>query len=233
VAAVKRRLPPYVKRDLRPIIGITCGNNLGSPSRLECYEECVTRAGGDVVFLQPGGEAKSPSERCDGLLLPGGRDIDPFLYGERPLPGTVLEDPQRTEFEFLVLGEIMKQRKPILGICYGMQLINVWFKGSLFQEIRSGSPGRVDHREGSHIIDVRDNPYFFQGEQMVPSSHHQAVRRLGAGLLPWAYAADGIVEGLYSKLHSFLVGVQWHPERVTSPLTTSLFTRFLDACRKR
>jgi putative glutamine amidotransferase len=193
----------------------------------------VVQAGGTAVFVRPDGDAVKLAAKYDGVIVPGGRDVDPFLYGESPLPGTVLEEPGRTEFEFSLLGEIMKERKPVLGICYGMQLINVFLKGSLFQDVRSMPPGPIDHRKGSHIIEIRDNPYLKPGECEVNSSHHQAIRRAGAGMKPWAYAVDGVIEGVYCEGYDFLVGVQWHPERMESLLTTNLFRRFIDACRKR
>ena len=127
----------------------------------------------------------------------------------------------------------MEEKKPILGICYGMQLINVFLDGSLFQDIPPAGPGLTDHRTGGHAVRIQGNPYFEQGEYDVNTSHHQAVRRIGRGLEPLAYSADGIVEGLYGAGYGFLVGVQWHPERMRSSLTADLFRIFVDACRKR
>jgi putative glutamine amidotransferase len=203
------------------------------PARSKYYEEWVVRAGGIAVFVRPSGMVRDICAAHDGFLIPGGRDLDPSRYGESPLPETVLEEPERTGFEFSLLHEIISERKPVLGICYGMQLINVFWGGSLFQDIRLGTPGLIDHRKGGHIITIKDNPYIPMEEREVNSSHHQAVRRMGAGLQPWAYAADGIIEGLYGEQEGFIVGVQWHPERMKSVLTTDLFRRFIDACRKR
>ncbi len=220
-----------MKEYFRPAIAISSGAVSGSPGRAECYEECIVRAGGVAKFLRPAEWAECRSGLYDGLLVPGGKDLDPCLYGEPLSPATALEDPERTRFEFSLLRAIMGERKPVLGICYGMQLINVFLDGSLFQDIPPMTRGGIDHRAGIHSIHIRDNPYLKQGEYEVNSSHHQAVRRMGKGLKPWAYSDDGIIEGLYCQGHSFLVGVQWHPERMKSSLTDDLFRRFIDACR--
>jgi putative glutamine amidotransferase len=203
------------------------------PVRKDCYEECVAQAGGAAVFLPPSGEVRDLAARYDGFVIPGGRDPDPSWYGETALQGTVLEESKRSRFEFSLLHEIIRERKPVLGICYGMQLLNIFFKGSLFQDIRSMTSGSIDHGKGSHTVEIMDNPYVQRDEREVNSSHHQAVRRLGEGLQPWAYAADGIIEGFYGTQYDFLVGVQWHPERMKASLTVELFERFIRACGKR
>lgn len=222
-----------MKNTSRLVIGITCGTGSNVLNKRENYEECVAQAGGTTVFLRPAREVRDIAARCDGLIVPGGKDLDPSWYGESPLPGTVLEEPERTEFEITLLSEIIGERKPVLGICYGMQLINVFLKGSLLQDIRCAQAGAIDHGKGSHIVEITDNPYLGPGKREVNSSHHQAVRRAGAGLKPFAYAPDGIIEGFYCEEYGFLVGVQWHPERIKSSLTNDLFRSFIDACRKR
>jgi putative glutamine amidotransferase len=216
-----------------PLIAVTSGNTPNSPGQRECYKESLESAGGDVVFLTPSDDIDDLSIRCDGFVFPGGRDLDPVWYGESPMAQTVLEDPERTRFEFSLLSAIMKAGKPVLGICYGMQLINVFFRGSLFQDIRAGVSGSLDHAQGDHLIEIEDNPYIGSRECKVNSSHHQAVREIGSGMEPFAVASDGVIEGIYHGEYFFLIGVQWHPERMQSPLTAELFERFIDACRKR
>ncbi len=221
------------KEKSRPLIAVTCGNAAESGGRKENYKESIERVGGDVVFVQPREDVRELSVRFDGFVFPGGRDLDPSLYGESTLSQTVLEEPERTRFEFSLLSEIMRQGKPVLGICYGMQLINVFFGGSLFQDIRSGIPGSLDHAHGYHLIKIRENPYIRPRECNVNSSHHQAVRKIGDGMRPFAEAADGVIEGLYHPEYGLALGVQWHPERMKSSLAAELFKRFIDACQKR
>ncbi len=214
-----------------PIIGITCGNDPNLPRLRDSYRDCVVHAGGNAVFLQPHSDLRELAQKCDGIIIPGGRDIDPVWYGESPHPETVAEESARTRFEISLLSEIIRERKPVLGICYGMQLINVFFEGSLYQDVRSELGGFLDHGRGDHTVEIVPNPYADPAISVVNSSHHQAVRALGPALKPFACAPDGIVEGFYMEGDEFLVGVQWHPERMKTQLTAGLFKRFVDACR--
>jgi putative glutamine amidotransferase len=113
-----------------------------------------------------------------------------------------------------------------------MQLMNVFCKGTLYQDIQSQKQDALDHRQGIHGIDLLQNPYFGGRSDEVNSSHHQAVREPGKGMVPFAVSADGVIEAIYLKSSSFLVGVQWHPERMDNGLSRSLFTAFLGACRE-
>jgi putative glutamine amidotransferase len=139
------------------------------------------------------------------------------------------EEPARISFEISLLREIIKERKPVFGICYGMQLINIFFRRTLYQDIGLQVPGSVNHGKGGHTISITSNPYIKEGEYSVESSHHQAVKKAGKGLKPFAFATDGLVEGVYHEDFVFVVGVQWHPERTAGPLTAQLFKSFIAA----
>jgi putative glutamine amidotransferase len=220
-----------MKSYARPLIAITCGTDAGLPRRRDLYEIVVKEAGGEAVFVSPQTTVSDLSNRYDGFIIPGGRDLDASLYGESPLSQITPEETARTDFEFSLLHAIIRLQKPVLGICYGMQLINVFFQGSLYQDICRQVPESLDHSKGGHSITIEDNPVIEACESEVNSSHHQAVKQAGKGLNPFAHARDGIIEAFYGVGYGFLIGVQWHPERMQNSLTKPLLGRFIGACR--
>jgi putative glutamine amidotransferase len=165
-----------------------------------------------------------------GLLIPGGRDIAPERYGEVRTAAVQPEDDTRTAFELNLLETVLKYNKPVFGICYGMQLINIYLGGSLLQDISAQLPQALDHCSGRHDVSAGANPYIPEGTWTVNSSHHQAVRNLGNGLVAAAFSPDGIIEAFYSDQPGFLLGVQWHPERMKEQFSDILFDRFIAAC---
>ncbi len=219
------------KIDPRPLIAITCGTDAGFPLGRERYRTAVENAGGDAVFVAPQRSVSDLAVRYDGLIIPGGKDLPASLYGEGPLCHILPEEPVRINFEFSLLREIMGRKKPVFGICYGMQLMNVFFQGSLYQDIHSQVPGSLDHLSGGHGISIGHNPFVRVGGSQVNSSHHQAVKKEGDGLKPFAWADDGIIEAFYGEAYRFLVGVQWHPERMQDSLSKRLLERFVEECR--
>ncbi|MDA8083683.1 MAG: gamma-glutamyl-gamma-aminobutyrate hydrolase family protein [Nitrospiraceae bacterium] len=214
----------------RPLIGVTCRGTKDPLRHPELYGMAISRAGGIPEYLYADPSASIAPERLDGLLIPGGRDIPPARYGEGICSVVDLEDEERVDQELRILGAILKYNKPVFGICYGMQLINVLFGGSLYQDIASYVPHARDHRSGEHGITVTGNPFIQEGNWTVNSSHHQAVRSLGAGLRPFAYCSDGVLEAFRASGGGFLLGVQWHPERSADGLSDALFRRFVSAC---
>lgn len=180
-----------------------------------------------------------------GVLLPGsGYDIDPQGFGEERIPECAPSDPGRTAVDELFLQDAFNLRKPILGICYGAQALNVWLNGTLIQDLDAVLKTIVNHRPGrgvndAHPVNVEPGSRLAKlipstaAEVYVNSSHHQAVARVGDNLLVTAISpVDGVIEAveLDSPDH-FVLAVQWHPERtyVVSPLSRAIFAAFVQA----
>lgn len=186
-------------------------------------------------------------EALDGVFLPGGADIDPATYGKDSHPLCDRTDPARDRVELLLAKWAMEDGKPVLGVCRGMQLINVAAGGSLFQDLAEQRPESIKHDYfpygGSgftrdhlaHEVDVmpgtRLAEVFGAGRLPVNSMHHQGVRELGAGLVSTAVATDGLIEALEGSGDRFVVAVQWHPEALTDGDLRSrlLFAGFVEA----
>jgi gamma-glutamyl-gamma-aminobutyrate hydrolase PuuD len=226
----------------KPLIGITTDIKDGSCVIEDAYARAVARAGGIPVLIPSIPEnteiLKETVSRIGGLLLPGSRDMDPKFYNEEPHPKLRPMSIERTETELVVLGESCERKIPVLGICGGMQLLNVFFGGSLYQDITSFLPDALQHEKGAvHEILVEDGTLLdrLTGQRsfQVKSFHHQAVKKIGAGLKASAIAPDGIVEGIESQESPYILGIQWHPEREESKLTDLIFKSFIEECVKK
>jgi len=190
------------------------------------YLEAVEAAGGLPLLLPvlagPGlGELLS---RADGLLLTGGGDLDPALYGQAPHPRLGLVSPERDRTELELLAWAVEHQLPTLGICRGAQVMVVGTGGSLVQDIPSQVPHALAHR-GEQEPGRVPHPVSLQPGSLVAaaleatrvvvnSTHHQCSDKLGPGLVPTAWADDGLVEAVELSGHPFLLGVQWHPEEL-------------------
>ncbi|MFJ7178941.1 gamma-glutamyl-gamma-aminobutyrate hydrolase family protein [Streptomyces massasporeus] len=179
------------------------------------YPRLVQRAGGLAAMLPPD-DARCAAEavaRLDGLVIAGGPDVEPVRYGAEREPRTGPPAPERDAWELALIEAALAARVPLLGICRGMQLLNVALGGTLVQHI-DGHTEAVGVFGGHAVKPVPGSLYagVVPEETFVPTYHHQAVDRLGEGLVPSAYAADGTVEAVELPSADWVLGVQWHPE---------------------
>lgn len=226
----------------KPLIGITTDIKDGNFIIEEKYAYAVVQAGG-IPLLIPSITGNKQlimqtAGRLDGLLLPGSRDMDPKFYNEDPHPKLRPMSLERTETEFAVLREASERKIPVLGICGGMQLINVFFGGSLYQDIYSFIPDAIPHEEGSvHDVTVEKETLLQKVTETenfpVKSYHHQSVKVIGSGLRISALAPDGIVESIESVGNPYILGIQWHPELEDTEISIRIFSDFVSRCRIR
>jgi putative glutamine amidotransferase len=222
-------------------IGITdCG-------KYNNYERWITKEGVDVVKLSQNENNLRDLERCDGVILSGGEDVHPRFYNKDQYLELCHEiDEKRDEFEWRVLEYTETNKVPLLGICRGLQMANVFFGGTLIPHIPAF--GKFDHSRTAsadryHTIQVDPNSQLgrivgtFSGE--INSAHHQGADRIGKGLVVNALSPDGLAEGMErenGENNTFLQLVQWHPERMNdqeSAFSKNIKERFLDACADR
>ena len=188
--------------------------------KFDNYRAAVQAVGANVKELDP--YAGVPDYRdlirdLDGLIIPGGLDLQPFYYGEKNIACGEL-DPELDGFEMGLVKAAVDAGIPILGICRGMQLINVFFGGTLYQDISCAeNHRRCMNDDNVHCSRIEEGSFlddiYYSEMICVNSAHHQGVKRLGDGLVPVQYSSDGIVEAYYHR-EKPIWGVQWHPERM-------------------
>jgi putative glutamine amidotransferase len=241
-----------------PLIGITAdmsgvtANGTGAaqepilflPRR---YYRAVQKAGGMPLVLPPirlRSTLRKTLQHLDGILISGGNfDIHPSYYGEKPISALGAIKRDRTEFELELIDLALNQDLPLLGICGGAQAINVTLGGSLYQDIATELPNTDKHEQGAkrdkggHAIEIYPGTRLRQIVQKqtleVNTNHHQAVRKVGKGLLVSATAKDGLIEAIESPHHKFVLGVQWHPEALMDkdPYQRRIFSSFISAAK--
>jgi len=208
------------------------------------YVESLRRAGAIPVIIPPQPEnAAAIMEQLDGILLAGGDDCDPALYSDERHPScTDLMDARRQENDLALAKFARQHRIPTLGICLGLQMMNVASGGTLIQDIDSQFETEIRHASQPEDR-ARHDIMIEQGTKLstllpavecnVNSSHHQAIGRVAEGLRVTAHAPDGLVEGLEDPKHPFYIGVQWHPEDMNGEHSaTALFEAFVKAARE-
>lgn len=220
-------------------IGVT----FESPARLRIISEALSLVDAITIPLPAHDRSLDQWKELDGLLLTGGPDISPSMYGQACHPLCGPADDDRDKLEMKLLEALYKREIPILGICRGMQVINVFLGGTLNQHL--AHPEWHHHRfsigqlSAVHSVvferDSRLRATFGADVATVNSRHHQGVGDLGKELLVSGKSSDGVVEALEHRSHFYMVGVQWHPEdRIqSSEIDKRIFDSFVDACRLR
>lgn len=231
----------------KPIVGIGADVGVSETGRERAfnylsYVDSLRRAGAVPVLIPPQPEnAEELLDQLDGVVLAGGYDCDPTLYGEDPHPSCETMDCRRQDNDLALARVAREKGVPMLGICLGAQVMNVAAGGNLFQDILSQIDGAINHAsepENRSRHDVSIEPQtrlaaILGNRQFnVNSSHHQSVREAGRGLRVAAKAPDGVIEAVEDPQHPFYVGVQWHPEDMAGERSaTKLFETFVEAAR--
>ena len=235
----------------KPVIGVTPSHEPDS-SEINVrfsYLDAVA-AGGGIPLVFPLKLEQEDILRlaslCDGFLFTGGPDVHPFRFGEDTHEKCGNVSLYRDSLELALLKIAMEQKKPILGICRGIQLINVGLGGGLYQDLPSQyhPDFPIAHHQPfhyttfSHQVDIVPGTRLSQladGASSIPvnSMHHQAIKDVAPGLEVCAYAPDHMIESVYAPDYPFLLGVQWHPEHLAPihPDAAKLFSAFVEACR--
>jgi putative glutamine amidotransferase len=242
---------------MKPRIAIPVPNSrapLYVARSLPQYERAVRAAGGEPVIIPldaPPASIAQAVKACDGVLLPGSpADVDPEKYSAARHPDTAPADAARDNTDELLLQDAFNMRKPVFGICYGMQSLNVWRTGTLNQKL----PSVVDHKAGrqaaqAHRVEVDPEsqlakilrrggalPHSAESALPVNSNHHQALEDVGDGLRLVAWCPeDGVKEAVEgTSPEQFVLAVQWHPERTydSEPASRALFRAFVEAAAR-
>ncbi len=239
----------------KPWIGITCSqSDAGDAFFLrKNYAASVQRAGGIPILLPYGMEREEYAQiaqELDGFLFSGGMDVQPFYFGEETLMGCGAATPERDQMEMLLYQEVMAHKKPILGICRGIQFMNIAQGGTIWQDIPRYFPGRLPsgealaHRQespgimASHTVEVLPGSLLEKlvgnGPIRVNSFHHQAVKDPAPGTVVTGRAPDGMIEALEMPEYGFWLGVQWHPEYMSQQEETAagLFRGLVEAAKQ-
>ena len=234
----------------KPVIGVMPLMDVERESywMLPGYMEGILEAGGiPVMFpLTPDRAVLGQlAESCDGFLFTGGHDVSPEIYGEEILPVCGELCPQRDEMEKAVLQEALRDDRPVLGICRGIQFLNAFLGGTLYQDLPSQHPSETGHHQSPPydrpVHDVRIekgtslHALLEKDRTAVNSYHHQAIRETAPGLEVMAYSEDGLAEAVRMPDQSFVWAVQWHPEFSfrTDEDSRKIFRAFVEAAERK
>ncbi len=219
---------PSTEKEEKPVIGISWMEDTEGeePSEdLQAYIDAVEIAGGEPLLLpllKDDAQAEEELGKVDAVVLTGGEDVDPANYGELPDEKLEQVNGERDQSDFLLLEEVIEKDMPLLATCRGMQVLNVYSGGTLYQDIPTQFDGAVSHRDPAeeefvwHDIAIEKDSLLYEIVEKenleVNSWHHQGIKELGKGLTVVATGEDGMVEGIEKDGATFILGVQFHPE---------------------
>ncbi len=234
---------------MKPLIGISCSYDQGEGRFFlsEAYLEAVIKAGGMPVILPGAGLLKTVNPylaAVKGLVLAGGGDVDPAYFNEEPLPGLGEITPDRDRFEINLIKTALRKNLPVLGICRGMQVLNIACGGTLIQHLPSVIKKPLKHAQSAPAWHPTHQVFLERSSRLaqvlktetarVNSFHHQAVRDPAPGFQVSARSADGVIEAIEHPGFGFVIGVQWHPEYLAGKdlISRLLFQAFIQAAKK-
>jgi putative glutamine amidotransferase len=206
------------------------------------YADAVAEAGATPIilpYLRDASGYEDILDGIDGLIISGGEDLESNVPGETPAVPLTLTPECRLAQDCALLEGALARNLPFLGICYGMQFLNLHFGGTLYYDIPSQLPQAENHMPGNkdhrHLIDIEEGTRLRAilacENTRVNSSHHQAVRDVGAGLRTSAVCTDGVIEAIEMEGDDFAIGVQWHPEKIFDASRPKFFSAFVNACK--
>lgn len=226
---------------MKPLIGLTMHPVEGKMEINNTYINAIKRAGGIPLCISYLDEEMVDTvlDRLNAMLLIGGYDVNPLLYGQEPnlKLGTIIDE--RDQSEILMAKKAFERKMPLLGICRGEQVMNVAFGGTLYQDIDTQVEGVLKHTQASMRHELTHTVKLFpsklrkiigQDSILTNSFHHQAIDAIAPGFLLNARAKDGVVEGIEHSEHPYCIGVQWHPEGLQNDEPSDrLFKSFIEA----
>lgn len=238
---------------MRPLIGILSnlctienGSSIGKEKVCvqNAYVKAIEEAGGVPIVIPVNTDKENiriQIETVNGVIISGGIDVNPILYNEDPVKELGEIHPDIDDFDIEAIKVAIELDKPLLGVCRGMQVLNVALGGSLYQDLSYAENSYIKHNQnaksylGTHYINIKKNTIISNilGEKaLVNTYHHQSVKDLGQGLEVSAYSNDGIIEAIEKKDASFVVGVQWHPEMMAeyNGNMLNIFKYFIKKC---
>lgn len=226
---------------MKPLIGLTMHPVEGKMEINNTYINAIKRAGGIPLCIPYLDEetVDSVMDSLNGVLLIGGYDVNPLIYGQEPHPKLGMVIDERDQSEILMAKKAFERKMPLLGICRGEQVMNVAFGGTLYQDIDTQVEHVLKHTQASMRHELTHTVELFpsklqqiigQDSILTNSFHHQAVDAIASGFLLNARTKDGVVEGIEHPEHPYCIGVQWHPEGLQNDEPSDkLFKSFIEA----